>query len=681
MSGIVNFKGDIGKSDFIINVNGRAHLAITIEVFPTKIDYNEDYEEILRDVNEEIYNLAYEFLKRTYLNTKISAMNSNSGTEFYSILKYLYDNLIRAINIILHNPHHELIGHEKIVKGHRLKNISKDTIKWLEKRPHKVMKREDTYIPIEGLQINKRVTIDTNENRFLRYIILDIIEKIETFIKRYSALQREADSQVISTLGSMKNKLRNMINSTFLKEVGEYNMNSSLSLVFTMGNGYREVYKYYLMLKKGLTIDSHIFTLSMKELSLLYEYWCFIKINSLLRKKYKLISSDMMKINRGGIFVTLQKGKTSCMTYENPITGERFTIAYNPKKTSKTISQKPDNILSINKEGSKVNYEFVFDAKYKIDTAENYIAAYGGIGPKEEDINTMHRYRDAIIYENGKNNYESNIYGAFVLFPYKDEEAYRNHRFYKSIEEVNVGALPFLPSTTNLMEEFLQELIGESPYSTIERALETSNMDQALKDEYFTNRNVLIGSLKNKEQLKINLDNKFYHTSASNVDLMNRKIDYIALAQSKNTFGEEGGISYYGKIKEIRTVKRREIVEISKDSDEEYYRFEIEEWVKLPKKILVDRYQVRKIIYTSKYLLFNSSTVRELTIKSVEEFRLWKELMRLQSSESKEGFFFRGKEILIQGENIRIVCGSYINEIPLKMVRECPKKVIGEIIR
>ncbi|WP_425514043.1 nuclease domain-containing protein [Clostridium frigoris] len=31
----------------------------------------------------------------------------------------------------------------------------------------------------------------------------------------------------------------------------------------------------------------------MKELSLLYEYWCFIKINLLLRKRYKLISTDI----------------------------------------------------------------------------------------------------------------------------------------------------------------------------------------------------------------------------------------------------------------------------------------------------------------------------------------------------------------------------------------------------
>ena len=36
---------------------------------------------------------------------------------------------------------------------------------------------------------------------------------------------------------------------------------------------------------------------------------------------------------------------------------------------SKTITQKPDNMLAINKLGSDKAYEFVFDAKYKIDTS------------------------------------------------------------------------------------------------------------------------------------------------------------------------------------------------------------------------------------------------------------------------------------------------------------------------
>src|SRR5665647_3700300 len=101
----------------------------------------------------------------------------------------------------------------------------------------------------------------------------------------------------------MKKAINNKLKTSFLRDVDSDYRITSISLVFNMASGYREIYKYYMMLQKGLSINSNIFSLSMKELSLLYEYWCFIKINSLLRKRYKLISTDFITVNRTGIFV------------------------------------------------------------------------------------------------------------------------------------------------------------------------------------------------------------------------------------------------------------------------------------------------------------------------------------------------------------------------------------------
>ena len=46
--------------------------------------------------------------------------------------------------------------------------------------------------------------------------------------------------------------------------------------------------------------------------------------------------------------------------------------------------------------------EFVFKAKHKIETSKEYQNKYGGIGPKEEYINNMHKYRDALVHKNNK---------------------------------------------------------------------------------------------------------------------------------------------------------------------------------------------------------------------------------------------------------------------------------------
>ncbi|WP_238916835.1 hypothetical protein [Clostridium sp. YIM B02555] len=106
-----------------------------------------------------------------------------------------------------------------------------------------------------------------------------------------------------------------------------------------------------------------------------------------------------------------------------------------------------------------------------------------------------------------------------------------------------------------------------------------------MKDEYFSNREVLVGSLKNKEQLEVNLKHNFYHIPAKKINLAKNNVKYVALAQSQNSFGSDGGIVWYGKIKDIHLVKRNKIIELPKDSDSLYYRLEIDKWCILERKI------------------------------------------------------------------------------------------------
>lgn len=761
LSGIINFKGDIGYTDLIVKVNNKEELKITLEVYPSKVSYKEDYKAILNDVNEEIYNLAYGFLSRTYMSTQITNKKNNDDSEFYSILTYVFDKLINSIDIILCNPNHMLQKQESIVKYHKVRNVSNESIKYLEKRPYLLKMVNNSYVPEKALVVKKIVSEDTKENRFTKFMLIKIIKKIDAFIIKYDKNKKDEnvteryksnkDIDVIEKLKKYKREINKRLNTSFLGRVSPQYNEANLSLVFSMGSGYKDLYKYYLMLQKGLSINSNIFTLSMKELSLLYEYWCFIKINSFLKKKYKLISTDVLKLNKDGVYVTLKKGKEASFKYLNPKTNEEFIVYYNAGRDSKTVSQKPDNILSICKEGTLKAYEFIFDAKYKIDTSSKYKEKYNTPGPKEEDINTMHRYRDAIIYDykkdklfhknslkpkNSKNlgkdeisnmdtysskyfknvnllkneyllksedllkyedslkneellknesllnnndffgnhkNINNCIFGAFVLFPYDNEEEFKNHRFYKSIEEVNVGAFPFLPSTTGLMENFLDELINESSYSTFERSIDKIGKDTYLKDEYFNERNVLVGTLKDKEQYNINISNKFYHMPKKNINLVKNNIKYIALYKSKNFFGEDSGITCYGKVKEINVLKRNEITEIPKASDELYCRFEIEEWIELSHKIISNGFPLRRPIYTTFYLLNNANTLEELCIKNKEEFRLWMELKRFAKEDMKtkvdkgngniEAFDIDGINIIVTDTAIKSIKGNIVVEV------------------
>ncbi|MCJ7688303.1 MAG: DUF2357 domain-containing protein, partial [Clostridiaceae bacterium] len=211
---------------------------------------------------------SYGFLSRTYLAAEINNKKSNSYTEFYSILSFVYENLMKAINIVLSKPHHELIVDSRVCKYQSLKNTSMDTIKWLEKRPHLLKNIDGRCIPTEALLVTKKVTLDTKENRFLKFMLTKIIEKIDSFIRTYVASPWKKNEDIINKLNTMKKAINSKLKTSFLKEVDSDYRNTSISLVFNMASGYREIYKYYLMLQKGLSINSNIFSLSMKELSL-----------------------------------------------------------------------------------------------------------------------------------------------------------------------------------------------------------------------------------------------------------------------------------------------------------------------------------------------------------------------------------------------------------------------------
>ena len=90
------------------------------------------------------------------------------------------------------------------------------------------------------------------------------------------------------------------------------------------------------------------------------------------------------------------------------------------------------------------------------------------------------------------------------------------------------------------------------------------------------------------------------------MNLAEHNIRFVALAQSKRQFAGEAGITYYGKIVDIKVVKRSVIREIPSDSEEDYYVFKIEEWKKIHRKIEVKGYQVVRVMYTKKYLLNNA---------------------------------------------------------------------------
>lgn len=655
LSGVINFGNEIGMSDLIIRVNGNDYLRIVIEVFPSKISYKDDYQAIVADVTAEVYNIVFDLLKKTYWGYRQNERVGSSPVEFFAIISKIYGDFIKAADTILQQPHHELITVHEVLPSHKIKATDVRGIRWLEKHPQYVARMGNRFVADKALAVKKQVTYDTKENQLTKYVLQSTAKKLARFKQNYIKLQRETDAALIAKINGMIQEITRRCNSGFLADISAHEAFSEMSLVFSMAPGYRDLYKYYLMLLRGLSVTGDIFHISVKDLALLYEYWCFIKLNSLMRgsDQYDLISQDIVKVQGNGLYVSLVKGKASRVRYRNRATGELITLSYNPKEIDvPTVAQKPDNVLTLEKKGADVQYEYVFDAKYRLNPAlpgtDYYHAVSHTPGPEVGDINTMHRYRDAIVYRSGASPFERTMFGAYVLFPYHNEAEYQNHRFFESIDKVNIGGLPFLPSATTMVTEMLNQLIADSPASAFERATLPRGIETKLaKVDWFT-RDVLIGTLSSTSQLGICLRHRFYHIPVERLKDDEFPIRYIAIYQSKRLFGSEAGVRYYGEVTKCIPVRRDKITEIPArpgTGNNPYYRFEIKVWKELSKPITAKEIGFVRS-FTNLFLLEHSAEVPELWLRSEEEYRLYSELKRvvndtaINDEENNLGFCF-----------------------------------------
>lgn len=353
------------------------------------------------------------------------------------------------------------------------------------------------------------------------------------------------------------------------------------------------------------------------------------------------------------------------------------------------FAEKADRQMTGNLTRMFLDMEYTCDRWQENESVQAEQAAFenNGIRRQTDDINTMHRYRDAIVYHNGADPYERTMFGAYVLFPYANKEEYRNHKFFESIEKVNIGGLPFLPSETSMVQDMLDALIADSPDSAFERATLPRGIEDKLAKIDWNQRDVLVGALRNRAQLDTCLKYKFYHIPASKIRDADLPIHYVAIYQSINIFGREAGIRYYGEVTKTSAVKRRDIREIPKNSDEAYYRFEIKEWKELNIPLVAK--EVRDFpFFTNMFLLQHCPDVPDLHISSEEEYRLYIEVRRLANdasvneTDAEPGFKYDDKTIIMEnGDIVVLKDGTKIEQISIETFMRKPRESMRVIAK
>lgn len=206
-------------------------------------------------------------------------------------------------------------------------------------------------------------------------------------------------------------------------------------------------------------------------------------------------------------------------------------------------------------------------------------------------------------------------------------------------------------------------------------------LEQALSAAQWENRNVLVGCLRDRQQLRACLCYGFYHAPADRLEDVSG-IQWIAIYQSRALFGSRGGIRYYGPVTECKLLPRSQIREIPRDSDTPYYRFTVARWYRLPRKIVSKELPITHA-RTTEFLLKNSRETPELFLEDACQFRLYAGLRKLLSRRRIRTAGFRlddGAVVLKQGELCTLQNGvlrpSYVQE----NFKEFPYTVFSHIL-
>jgi len=461
--GIIKFISDIGYSTFSIIRNGTSILNFTIEVFPSKIDYKSDYQEIIKEINNAISALSFDKSGKTYLNLELKYTNNQSDTEYINIFMSIFESLENDIKSICRQPKVNIETVEVICTIEKSRHIANKTAKYLRKHQNTLIEAKDglinltgnnkAYLPTKVIDNRKIATINIYENQYVEYIITSIIKRLESIEKNIINASSK-DSSILISIKEKRTVLERYI-KVYFKEVSDLPVEKSMDLRFQISSEYRRLIEKYNLLKKSLIIGGNSFQITPKKIYKLYEIWCYLKINHLLVELGCVVKSNtIFKYSDNGYYLSLLEGEEGKFVYQKG--SKEIELWYNKSYSSlPTTKQKPDIVLGIKNIICMDERFYIFDAKYRIKSE------ISGGEPMEEDINVMHRYRDSIVsrMDNGK-GFKYDIVGAYVLFPCFDEKLFVNNKFYRSIDEVNIGALPMLPGNIGLMKVQLERIIG-----------------------------------------------------------------------------------------------------------------------------------------------------------------------------------------------------------------------------
>jgi hypothetical protein len=403
----------------------------------------------------------------------------------------------------------------------------------------------------------------------------------------------------------------------------------------------------FLVLSLGLRLSGGPIRLSVKDLSLLYEYWCYLSLVKLVSELtgQRIPIRDLLGVEQNGLRVLLQKGKETTVPFDMN-DGRHLAVTYNPRFQNEPllVPQQPDIVLSIfDRDWPKVR--LVVDAKYRIESSEEYVRRYRSVGPPDDAINVLHRYRDAILdgepSAQGGVTPKRTVVEGVALFPYSEQTSggFRKSRLWESLNRLGVGAIPALPGETGYLREWLEETLRMGGWSIADKAIPHRSHERIFNWRVAASEAVLVGVLRGENEREhldwIQKTGQYYVRATGQPRQYSTR--YVALYIPASV-QQPGSVAYWAAVLSVDVVKRSEIVtpwtSRSGDQHQVLYKLEPLRPLRRPVANLAKEGWGRgpqSSRWTSRLALLRASNLQELLLETEPEWRLYEDLRAVGS--------------------------------------------------
>lgn len=465
------YNGEIGRHNtgtlLFKNFIGAAKFRnVTFFIESKKMDTN-DFNNLIEIIDERINTTtSLIFDSKGFAQAKFKK-NKERFHHFY-VYQKLFNSLKKSkiipyIQYISNHPNYQLKKDIRTTKIELIQNLSSESVIDVFSGTTPVIKatkhnkslgfsyKNLNIIPLEMNEHTDSISIDTNENQFVKFFINVCIRILTKFLNDLTNLDTGniiKNSILISEIESFRKELQKHLRSNFFKDISNLNTINYSSTILTRRYGYKELYREYINLKKTpincFDDKSLIELFQNRSVDKLYEYICLFKLVDLIQEIYKMNAVQNITFSSERIYtVSLSEanGGVSFVFPESsklPETRLLFQHSFSIENNlSYSVKFEPDFTLQILKNSKVYNYHF--DAKFRMSKEST---------SKNEDLVKMHGYRDGI----------NNTIGAFVLFPGNSSETYI---ISDELPYQGVGAFPlnFDSSNDDILKDILSNIL------------------------------------------------------------------------------------------------------------------------------------------------------------------------------------------------------------------------------